>query len=179
MAHQRQVIRDAVVARLLSHTAAGTRVFVEDRRSVRTGELPAIVVFSTKEISDHEGTAARELKRDMDLVIEAYAAETAGTKAADARDNLALEIETVMHADPYLGGVAGDSFLSETELQVDEVGDRLIAAAALTYAITYHTLAPEAPTDLDDFERVQATHKIKGGVGDTVPAVDQFTVEAP
>jgi hypothetical protein len=185
MAHQRQIIRDAVVALLRGRTSAGADVFVEDRPRVRQSKLPAIVVFSGDEDSDHKGSAPRELEREAEIQIEIFAAETPTKRAADARDDLALEVENLMHADPYLGGAAGDSYLSGTTVDVDVGGDKIIGAATLTYAVTYRTLAPAAPSNLDDFEEVDARHRIVGitdGPGGTDPnhlldGHDTFVVE--
>ncbi len=166
MPDQCQLIREAVKAKLLNHTAAGPRVFVEDRRHVRRGELPAIVVFSQDETSEHGGTAPRELTHEMDVAIEAWAAETSTVTAADARDELSKQIKTAMHADRYLDGTASDSFLSGTKRDVDTEGDRLIGLAVLTYSVTYRTLAPEPADNLDDFRRANVTTRIVGAVDD-------------
>jgi hypothetical protein len=177
--HQCKLIRDAVVAKLRNHTAAEARVFVEDRRRIRRAELPAIVIFSQDETSEHGETAPRELTREMDVAIEAWVAESQTVTAADARDALALQIETAMHADPYLDDTAADSYLSRTQRDVDIEGDRMLGLAVLTYSVTYRTLAPEPPTDLDDFRRAGVTHRI-AAADDNNAAHDEIVVqEAP
>lgn len=179
MPAQCQLIRDVVVALLRGRTAAGARVFIEDRRAIKRNQLPAIVVFNLSETSDHEQTAPRELTREMDLSIEAWAAETSTETAANARNALAQQIEDLMHADPQLAGTAADSYLSSTERDVDTDGERPLGLAILSYSVTYRTPAPAAPEGLDDFRTAGVTHQIVGAGSDNAAHDEIVLQEAP
>ncbi len=181
MAHPRKVIRQAVRQALEdAATAAATRVYATRVLSLRTSELPAIAVYTDDESSDDEESAPRELTRTLTLLVEGFV--NAASDADDAMDDLAEEIETAMHADPVFGGVCGDSVLIGTQLDVDKVSDRLIGMVSMSYEVTYYSFAPVPAADgaMDDFERVEATHKVGGAsMHDDDDAEDLFTVEAP
>lgn len=177
--HPRQIIRDAVVATLVGQTAAGAKVKSTRKIPTRKSELPSISVYSEDEKVDRasQTTAPRELDRETEVRIAGWVGF--GDDVDDRMDDLALEIETAMHADPYLGGAAGDSFLIETQTTVDPEGDTPMGLIVLTYAVTYYTLAPPAPTIVDDFRVADATTKI-GGAGDDNTVRDEIVVqEAP
>lgn len=182
MAHPRQLIRYAIRAALLAaDTAAEDRIYKTRVLPLRRTQLPAISIYTLEEsvAGDSAQTAPRELTRTAPVVIEAWIANQAGIDLDDAMDDLALEIETAMHADPYLGDTAGDSILADTVLEVIEQGDRKLGLVSLTYDVTYRTLAPEAPSldELDDFLSMQATHNLGGDVHEDDQAIDLFAVQ--
>lgn len=183
MAHARKLLRAAAVTLLVSaDTAAGTRVHATRVDPFKKNALPAIAVYILNEevdLESSEGTAPRELKRIANMEIVGFVGGATEAEVADAMDDLAEEIEAAMDDDPYIGATAGESILKETDIEIqagDGHSDPLIGIATLTYSVTYRT-SPAAPADLDDFLRVEATHEIVGGVEDTVPAEDQFTVQ--
>lgn len=177
MAHPRREIREAVRALLVGKTAAGSRVYETQMVPYRAVQLPAIAVFATSETVDPESqeTAPRELKRTLRLVVAGFvksAGFTAeGDNVDDAMDDLALEIEKAMHADPYFGGAAGDSILASVELDVDEEGGKMVGGVRLTYSVTYRTDAPAAADlpPLDDLTKVD----VKTDLGGTTHAGNQ------
>lgn len=178
MAHQRAVIGAAVRDLLIAAgTDAGERVYLNRFLTVRNHELPAILVYPLSETVDPASgsTAPRELTRYLDLAIDGL---VAAERDADARMNaLSEQIEAALHADPYLGGEAGDSLLVDSELAVELVSDRQVGRVAMTYSVTYHTEAPAAPTDVDDLETVHATTNLNGELGDDDAAADTVTVQ--
>lgn len=182
MAHQRKLIRQAVVALLISaNTAAGSRVQGTRVEPHKKSQLPAVSVYTLSEPVAPESavTSPRELTRELKLEITGWVAHTDGIPVDDAMDNLAEQIEAAMDVDQYLGGKAADSILEETEMQViedDGRSDPLVGIVTLTYSVTYRT-APAAPANLDDFLSVDATQKIAGGVPSTVSPNDQFIVQ--
>lgn len=181
MAHPRQLVREAVVARLLNATAAGTRVTSTRVEPHKRNALPAISVYTLREPvrPESDTTAPRELTRDVKVEIAGWVSHSEALPVDVAMDDLALEIETAMDVDRYLGGAAGDSVLEDTEMQVieDQGADPLIGIVTLTYSVTYRT-SPTTLT-LDDFLRAKATHQLADGLpGDTIPASDgPFTVQ--
>lgn len=184
MAHQRQLIRQAISQALIgAGTGAADRVYPSRKLPLRRPELPAIGVYILEEEvdDDSETTAPRELTRRAVVTIEANVLATDAVNVDDAMDAIALEIEAAMAADPSLGGQASDSILAATGIDLIDEGDRMTGLVILSYRVTYYTFAPEPPTDeeLDDFETVQATHNPGNDAAAGEEAVDLFTVEEP
>lgn len=177
MAHQRQVIRTAIRDLLDGATAAGARVYATRMIPLRRAELPSICVYTLEEsvTADSLNTAPRELTRELPVVIECRVAP--GANVDDAMDAIALEVETAMHADPYLGGACGESILDSTIMEVAVEGDRETGFVALTYQVTYRTFAPEEPDGLDDFNTVGATQNLGGDQAAEDDTHDVFTVQ--
>jgi hypothetical protein len=166
--HERQQIREAIAAALVGKTAAGARVFETRILPLRMPELPAVAVYSLSESSDDQQTAPRELKRRIDFAVEAAVKQ--GTNIDDALDAIALQVETAMDADPTFGGLASDSMLVGTQLDVVEEGDRMMGVAVLRYAVTYYTPERSATSAvLDDFETVD----VRTSLGGEQAAADQ------
>lgn len=183
MAHQRKLIRQAVVALLISaNTAAGARVLGTRFDPHKKSQLPAISVYSLNEETDQDlsaQSAPRELTRKLQLEIAGFVAHSDAVPVDDAMDNLAEQIEAAMDANRYLTDTAADSILDGCVMEVvedDGRSDPIIGVVALTYLVTYRT-SPAAPTGLGDFVTVDAKYQLEGGVEDTVPAEDTFTVQ--
>lgn len=177
--HQRQVIRAAIVALLTGHTAAEARVVPCRRNPLRQSDLPAISVYTIDETVDDESaaTAPRELTRRLEVVVQSWVPVTASID--DDMDALALEIETAMHADPFLGGAVGDSILKATNLRIDPEGKEPVGVVTMTYEVTYRTLAPEPPaeSELDDFRRADTRFNLGGEQAVADQAEDLVTVQ--
>ncbi len=174
MAHQRKIIRAAIALALSGNTAALAEVSTNRQNPYRTEKLPAIDIFSASDDVEDDSTAPRELEHS-------YLVEVRGTvKAAgtidDDMDDLAEEIEEVMHRDPYFDGACADSILTSTTFEFDASGDRDIATISLIYNFTYRTDAPDAPLFLDDLETVHATHKIGAAQDDDDDAEDEIEI---
>lgn len=176
MPHQRQLIRQAVVAKLKGATAARDRVLPNRVYSVTNGQLPAVLVYTTSEsvAPESRATAPRELDRDLELEVVGLVAVEDG--ADDAIDALALEIETAMHADRYLAGTAADSVLVSSEMSIEKVGDRLVGGVVLTYSVAYQQLAPEPAVVADEFLRAKTTINLDNQVHVDNDAEGQFNV---
>lgn len=182
MAHKRKTLRATFRQALEdANTAAGARVFKDRETSLRTTELPAIVLYTDDEDAEDRGYAPRELVRVLSVVIEGYVAATEDVD--DAMDDLAEQIEPVMEGDPQWGGLTSDVLLVKTELETGVLGDRQVGRVRLTYEVTYYTASPAWVDDanLDDFNRVHATHNLGNAVQEDEDAEDDFTVqeEAP
>lgn len=144
MAHERQAIRNAIVAQLIAgDTSAEARVFKSRMTPLRQSQLPAIGVYiDGEEVDDATAySAPRELKRTLTIAIEAWvnADERLAEKIDDTFDAIALQIETAMDADDSLTGTCDTSFLSSTEFGIQTATDRPMGCVHLEYTITYHT----------------------------------------
>src|SRR5262245_29763898 len=150
MPHQREIVRKAVRDALIDRTDAKRRVTTTRVIPYRKTDCPAITVYTlTESVSEAENTAPRELTRELDVEIVGWVSE--GPQMDDALDDLALQIETAIHADPTLGGAAGDMVMQSTEASVSKDGDCLLGLITLKYTATYRTMAPEADDSLPDF----------------------------
>jgi hypothetical protein len=173
MAHGRKEIRDAV-AQLLTDadTAAEERVFKS--RSVPLGrlQLPALTVYTLEETVDPESaqTAPRDLRRNLALVIEGA---VEGATADDDMDALALEVETALHADPTFGGLATDSLLESTTLDVKPEGEKLVGILSMVYAVVYHSSAP-VEAEADDLDTVVVHTNLSDSVHEDDQAEDNI-----
>lgn len=159
--HERQAIREAVVAQLLGETAAEDRVYKSRLTPVRAGALPAISVYTDDETIDPESanSAPRELLRTVTVAIEAVAKDRENVD--DALDDLALEIETAMDADVNLGGTAFDCVLSRIEVGLKAEGDKPHGCIRLEYSVTYHSdLRVSAPPD--EFDTADVRFSLSG-----------------
>lgn len=187
MAHQRKLIRHAVVALLVAaNTAAGARVKATRVEPHKKSQLPAISVYTQHEVVDTEASTSspREYMRETQLEITAWVAHTDANPADDQMDDIAEQIEAAMEANRYVPSGAdelvAESMLVSTETQVVEDDGRsepLVGIIVLTYAIQYRT-SPALGT-LDDFLRVDAKQTPVGGIeDDTVPAEDLINVRS-
>lgn len=180
MAHPRKLIRQTVVALLAgANTAAGTRVLGTRIVPHRKSGLPALSVYTLSDPVDQEVSTDIEETHELELEIAGWVAHTEALPVDDAMDDLAEQVQTAMRGDPFLSGKASEVRFKGTVMEVvedDGRSDPTIGVVVLTYLVTYREdLTAAAPTD--DFITVNATHKIAGGVADTAPASDQFTVQ--
>ncbi len=171
--HERQILREAVVARLTNATAAQHRVEAMRFVSYRGLELPAIGVYISEEpIDTSSSTAPRKLTRTPQLAIEGVV-RYAYDKVENDLDALALEIEKAIDPDPTFGTLC-DAILSSTSLDVLIDGDTMVGVVRLTYAVTYETDAPRpADVTLDALKTVDA----KTSLGGAQAAADRSEVK--
>lgn len=172
MAHQRKLIRQAVVSALANAaTAAGERVQGTRVDPHKRSELPAIAVYTLSEAVEQADTSPRELTRDVRLEVAGFVAHTEAVPADDAMDDLAEQIEAALDGQRFLGGLVAESVLTGTEMAVradDGKSAQLIGVVTLTYSVTYRT-SPDTPAPPDDFLLVGATHQIAGAAESIAP----------
>lgn len=154
MAHERKLIRAAIVAKLAAKVASvATRVTKTRLEPVRTAELPCINVYTTdvETVSEDSATSSpRELTRTARIAIDCWA--KADANVDDVVDDLAEEVEAAMDDDVFfvLGNAVTieDVILSSTEIGLSNQGERPMGVAHLEYAVTYRTgIRRPAPTD--------------------------------
>ncbi len=186
MAHQRQLIREAVKAALTEQrgdppeyvTAAEDRVAASRTQPwKRSTTFPVIGVYALSENVDDSSrrTAPRRLKRQLQLAIEAL------VKFDDALDSsidsLCKQIECAMNRDPTFGRVCADSILSATEIDLVDVGDTPAGLVRLTYDVSYQTACPDedCAEELVAFERAEIRYSLSGEQDPDDQAVDTLT----
>lgn len=182
MAHQRKLIRDAVVAMLVAaNTAAADRVTGSRVDPLEPSELPTLSVYTLSEDVDSNSVtnAPRRLDRHLKLEIAGWVAHSDQVSVDDAMDALAEQIEAAMDSDRYLRSTCGESILESCEMSIveeDGRSDPLVGVVTLTYAVTYRTWPATAATP-DDFNTVDSTQKPAGGANDTPVVEDTFVVQ--
>jgi hypothetical protein len=174
--HERQSIRDAIVAALATAvddefpTAAGARVYKARKNPLRLGDLPAICVYTDDEAIEKSNEAPRELKRIVRVAVDCWV--RASENVDDDLDDLALEVETAMDADLSLDRNAFDSMLASTEIGISPDGATPIACAHMVYEVAYHTQqrVADATDDFDTADVVIENHGADDGEdGDNRP----------
>jgi hypothetical protein len=141
MAHKRKEIRDKVVELLIAaNTDAGTKVYGDRVKALKSDEYPSIVVFCRSETAEIDTDGPRTYARFLQCVIEGCISTDLETDGSidDAMEALALEIENVLYANNWLGldGVLG-SRLVRTELEFATNGAKPLGVVQLTYEINY------------------------------------------
>lgn len=173
MAHQRKLIRDAVLLALTGvgpafATAAGARVYNNRVAAwpLRLLELgPCLSVYAVEESTEPSSrtTAPKRLQRNLQLAVEGAVVAGPGGDVDDSIDALCVEVERAMHRDPTFGGTCGESILASTAIEVTSEGKTEIGNVRLVYDVTYYTLAPDpADVALDDLELLEANIDLGG-----------------
>ena len=136
MTHARTQIRQAVIALLKGNTSAKSRVHEARVYPISEPKLPAIMVYTNSETAeDWIISKPRTQMRRLSLTIEAYAKQPGAVDAV--ADGLALEIEKLVATDTTLGGIAKDTMLDSTEIQLTGDGEKPVAGIVLTYTVMY------------------------------------------
>lgn len=176
--HQRQIIREAVVAQLLGKTEAAERVFAMREVPLRRTELPAICVYTLEETVDPESqrSTPRRLLRTLQLAVEIVVQVTDGVDATI--DALALEVEQQIDADPWFGGACMNTILASVQVGIDVQGERPVGRCLMSYAVTYETEAPEIASlpALDDLDTVHVEQDLSGNQAAADRAVDTIPI---
>jgi hypothetical protein len=185
MAHPRKLVRQAVVALLGNATDAGDRVKGTRVEPHKKSLLPAIGVYTLTDPVDEDLSTNNEEAHVIELEVVIWVAHKDSYTADDAMDDVAEQVEAAMRATvysgSYLGGKASDIVFKGTVMEVvedDGRSDPETGIAVLKYDVTYRA-SKAAPAPVDDFRTVAADQKIVGGVPDTAPVSDQFTVQEP
>jgi len=146
MSHVRQQIREAVATRLTGLTTTGVNVFASRVYSLADEKLPALAVYTRSESSD-AANLARDLNRQLSIVIEGYA--KGATSLGDTLDTVAAEVEAAMATDSNLNGLGKLSVLKGTEIDFQrEEAEKPIGVIRMMYNVFYQTSAADAETAL-------------------------------
>ncbi|MCH2547462.1 MAG: phage minor tail U family protein [Alphaproteobacteria bacterium] len=136
MKHARTQIRNAVTALLKGNTAAGNNVYEARVYPINDPKLPALLIYTKQEVVGEQSMSRpRTQQRELMLSVEAYV--KARGNVDEVTDDLALEIEQLIAADPTLGGLVKDIALEITETQFSDDGEKPVAVAILTFSTLY------------------------------------------
>lgn len=153
MGYPRKDIRKAVIARLKeANTESGIRVYTNRIRPIFPAECPLILVYTRNEPAEISNEAPREYKRTLRVNVEIVA--LADDDLDDTLDAIAEKVEKAIFEDETFGGLASDTVLGETDVDIVGEGEKPIGAARITFEISYFMRMPDAPAvELSPFEK--------------------------
>lgn len=136
MPHKRKDIRDAIQTLLVNQTSAGDRVYINRTKLLDKVKLPAILIYI-----DTETAITRDIRNTSSIrtLVALIQIVASGKDDAtdDTLDDVALEIETIMYANPSISAKALGATYTGTEFERDNQGESKIASASLSYEIKY------------------------------------------
>jgi hypothetical protein len=137
MAHLRQQIRDAIETTLTGLTTTGSNVFIQRTEPLETSKLPALVISTpTDERTGFAGMGPpRTFIRELTVQIEAYAHQS---NVVDLLDTIAAEVETAICADPTLGGLCKDLFITSSEMSLSGESAQPSGINTMQFTVIYH-----------------------------------------
>lgn len=145
MAHVRKQIRDAVVTAVTGLSTTGSNVYRTRVYPIASGKLPGLAVYTNAETSTNETvTIPRTKSRTLEMVVECYVSGTANLD--NTLDTIAVEVEEALTADVTLGGLAKDTQLTTTEIELVGEGESVAGLIRLTFEIMYSTLENDVET---------------------------------
>lgn len=177
--HQRQLIREAVEARLKgAGTMAGVKVFGNRAAQIFPAELPVILVYTKNEPVDVAIESPREYKRNLVVSIELVASAQKESTLDDTLDAFANQVERAMlNTDETFGGLVTDTLLGDTEIEQISEGEKPVGAVKISFAMPYYQQFPEEPEEtLDPFETANTEIDLPPA-DETIEATDTVTLE--
>lgn len=145
MKHARTQIRNAVTTLLKDNTTAGNNVYEARVYPLNDPKLPALLIYTKQEtVGEQSMSRPRTQQRELFVTVEAYV-KARGNVDEDT-DNLAMEIEQLIAADPTLGGLVKDTALDTTETQFSDDGEKPVAVVILTFSVLYTVKEHEPQT---------------------------------
>lgn len=155
MAHQRKLIRQAIMASLkAANTKAGSRIFGNRSRQILEDEIPCILVYTSNEPVELFNEAPAEYKRKMNVSIELIAKANSEDDLDDVLDDFCEQVEAAIFSDDnFYGPIASLVELGETVIEVLSEGKNPVGGAKITTTFTYYQNLPgDLSGRLNDFE---------------------------
>lgn len=137
MSHARKQIRDAVEVILTGLPSTGTRVYPGRAAPLVQDQGPPALAFYTypDEIDRDESELDCVVMHRLTLEVQGY--KSGGSD--DDLDQIAVEVEGALFADPTLGGLAQWVYLGTQDVGRDESGARLEGVIVMQFEIGYQT----------------------------------------
>lgn len=148
MAHNRTNIRNAVVALLATVNA---NVLPERRQRIDSTMRPLVIVSCGTDDIDPGlsamGTPTYEVEHAQQVTCEVHVEAADGVTAAEAIDQLELEIESALATDITLGGLIEILAPVNSELEMETSQDRVIATRSINYTAAWRSAfgSPDVP----------------------------------
>ena len=143
--HLRRQIRERAATTLTGLTTTGSNVFQSRVYPMENAGLPGLCIYTTDEAIEIQSMGGtRHVSRDLTLIVEGYATDSANVD--DTLDQIGKEIEIAMSGDITLNDLAQDSYLSSVEITLSGDGSTGIGKITHSYTVVYQTAenAPDA-----------------------------------
>jgi len=145
MAHVRKQIRDAIVTATTGLSITGSNVFRSRIYPIEQTKLPGLCIFTKSEAVEFDTlTMSRSVNRVLDVTIEAYVSAT--TNYDNTLDQIAVEVEEALAADPTLGSLAKDTQVTAFEADFSGDGEQPVAIGRFTVTVQYRTSETDVET---------------------------------
>ena len=143
--HLRRQIRERVATTLTGLTTTGSNVFQSRVYPMESAGLPGLCIYTTDEAIEIQSMGGtRNVSRDLTLIVEGYATDSANVD--DTLDQIGKEVEIAMSGDITLNDLAQDSYLSSVEITLSGDGSTGIGKITHSYTVVYQNAenAPDA-----------------------------------
>jgi len=134
-AHLRRQIREAAATALGALATTGANVFQSRTHELQDAQLPALRIYTNSEALEISSMGlSRVIERDLDLVVEACAKES-----ADLDDKLDLIIQEVEVALAGNQGIGGAKWVQLKSIEIDMEGEaeKQVGVARMTFQVFY------------------------------------------
>ena len=135
MAHKRTSIRNNVTTTLTGLTTTGSNVFESRIYPNELAKLPLLNIYSNTETS--ELLSIGKIERNVEIMVEGFAKATANID--EALDTIAKEVEIALATDLTRGGHAKETFLTNTEYELENIGNQQLGVIKMTFNVHYIT----------------------------------------
>ena len=135
MAHKRTSIRNNVTTTLTGLTTTGSNVFESRIYPNELAKLPLLNVYSNTETS--ELSSIGKIERNLEIMVEGFAKATANID--EALDVIAKEVEVALGTDLTRGGHAKETYLTNTEYELENIGNQQLGVIKMTFNVQYIT----------------------------------------
>ena len=142
MAHKRTSIRNNVTTTLTGLSTTGSNVFETRIYPNELAKLPLLNIYSNTETS--ELSSIGKIERNLEIMVEGFAKATANID--EALDTISKEVEVAMANDLTRGGHAKDTFLSNTEYELENIGNQQLGVIKMTFNVSYLTTKTDPET---------------------------------
>ena len=135
MAHKRTSIRNNVTTTLTGLTTTGSNVFESRIYPNELSKLPLLNIYSNSETS--ELLSIGKIERNVEIMVEGFAKATANVD--EALDTIAKEVEVALGTDLTRGGHAKETYLTNTEYELENIGNQQLGVIKMTFNVQYIT----------------------------------------
>ena len=135
MAHKRTSIRNNVTTTLTGLTTTGSNVFESRIYPNELAKLPLLNIYSNTETS--ELSSIGKIERNVEIMVEGFAKATANVD--EALDTIAKEVEVALGTDLTRGGHAKETYLTNTEYELENIGNQQLGVIKMTFNVQYIT----------------------------------------
>ena len=135
MAHKRTSIRNNVTTTLTGLTTTGSNVFESRIYPNELSKLPLLNIYSNSETS--ELLSIGKIERNVEIMVEGFAKATSNVD--EALDTIAKEVEIALATDLTRGGHAKETYLTNTEYELENIGNQQLGVIKMTFNVQYIT----------------------------------------